>query len=126
MLTSLSKMIAIPVYGMFTLYHPGGEVLQTVKCHPRMAAPLEASLQCLKTRLPDGYKLTYHGCYNYRNIANTNKLSRHATGEAIDLNAGREMKEEWAECFEKNGFIWGGRWKVPGPDPMHFELRRKQ
>ena len=57
-------------------------------------------------------------------------LSRHSWGIAIEVNpstnrfgAGEgSMDLAIVEIFEKNGFIWGGRWQIP--DPMHFEFAR--
>ncbi|MBC8060066.1 MAG: M15 family metallopeptidase [Clostridiaceae bacterium] len=78
------------------------------------------------------------GTFNYRIIAGTNQLSPHSFGIAIDLavNKGdywkwssRETAEkrlstypsEIVEAFEKNNFIWGGKWGHF--DIMHFEYR---
>ena len=67
----------------------------------------------------------YNGCYNYRYIDGTNRLSLHAFGRAIDINAGMaNQPPEVVECFEAAGFKWGGRW-TKRYDPMHFELRRR-
>lgn len=78
------------------------------------------------------------GTYNYRIIAGTNRLSPHAFGIAIDLArdnrdfwkwASREEGEkrlvsypkEIVEIFEKNNFVWGGKWGHF--DILHFEYR---
>ncbi len=78
------------------------------------------------------------GVFNYRKISNTNRLSVHSFGIAIDLNvkdshywiwdkAKGNMKYknkipfEIVEIFERHGFIWGGRWYHY--DTMHFEYR---
>ena len=74
------------------------------------------------------------GGYADRNIAGTNTKSRHAFGEAIDLNwnenaRGKEGKirdiipaEKIREIAAKHGLKWGGDWK--NPDDMHFEVDR--
>ena len=81
------------------------------------------------------------GTYNYRKIAGTNRLSPHSYGIAIDLNT--RYSDYWryspknltaktiryknripqaiVDIFEKNGFVWGGRWYHY--DTMHFEYR---
>ncbi|WP_273227805.1 M15 family metallopeptidase [Geosporobacter ferrireducens] len=78
------------------------------------------------------------GTFNYRNIAGTGQLSPHAFGTAIDL--ARNNKDYWkwttreegekrlavypreiVEIFEKNRFIWGGKWAHF--DILHFEYR---
>lgn len=74
--------------------------------------------------------------FNHRNIAGTNVLSRHATGEAIDVNAStnplgvRQGSGPGAidpaiarEVAQLTGTQWGGDWTRP--DPMHFQLRRR-
>lgn len=71
--------------------------------------------------------------FNYRNIANTSRLSTHSFAIAIDLNVkyanywqwNKEYKNSYPkkiiQIFEKHGFIWGGRWEHF--DTMHFEYR---
>ncbi|MDR2789990.1 MAG: SH3 domain-containing protein [Campylobacteraceae bacterium] len=77
------------------------------------------------------------GTYEYRNIADTNRLSMHAFGTAIDLdikyanywlwdkNTKRQYKnslpQKIVDIFEKHGFIWGGKWLHY--DTIHFEYR---
>ncbi|MCL4361786.1 M15 family metallopeptidase [Candidatus Dependentiae bacterium] len=86
------------------------------------------------------------GTYNWRMIANTNRLSNHSFGMTIDINSnlaqywqwdlvkeGLKISEEselkyhnkvpWeiVLIFEKYGFIWGGKWYHY--DTMHFEYR---
>jgi peptidoglycan LD-endopeptidase CwlK len=86
------------------------------------------------------------GTFNWRTIANTNRLSAHSFGITIDINpdfshywqwdlkdAQREISETaelsyrnlipWCivHVFEKHGFIWGGKWRHY--DTMHFEYR---
>ncbi len=86
------------------------------------------------------------GTYQWRVIANTERLSPHSFGMTIDINSslsnywqwdlekeGRPVNEEatldyrndvpWelVLVFEKYGFIWGGKWHHY--DTMHFEYR---
>lgn len=78
------------------------------------------------------------GTFNYRIISGTNRLSPHSFGIAIDLASnkwdywkwtGRENGEkrldayprEIVKIFEKNNFIWGGKWGHF--DILHFEYR---
>lgn len=74
------------------------------------------------------------GGYANRNIAGTTTKSRHASGEAIDINwseNGRGARGSLAdqlgpdtirEIAAKNGLKWGGDWR--NPDDMHFEVDR--
>ena len=89
-----------------------------------MAKPLKKALQCLRDRKAEDLLRTYNGCYNYRNIKGTSRLSNHAFGMAIDINAGLTQPREVVECFEAAGFTWGGRWK--NRDDMHFEIKGKK
>lgn len=75
------------------------------------------------------YKLnTYGGCFNIRYMRRSKKWSTHSWAIAIDLNPETnrfgqknfDMDEKIVECFEKYGFVWGGRWKTP--DAMHFQF----
>ncbi|MDZ7819362.1 MAG: M15 family metallopeptidase [Aliarcobacter sp.] len=78
------------------------------------------------------------GVTNYRKISNTNRLSSHSFGIAIDINVKNSDYWQWhkenkkleyknkiplqiVKIFEKHGFIWGGRWYHY--DTMHFEYR---
>ncbi len=78
------------------------------------------------------------GTFNYRLIAGTNQLSPHSFGIAIDLARDKRDYWKWAsreegeeriasypkelvEIFEKNNFIWGGKWGHF--DILHFEYR---
>ena len=86
--------------------------------------------------------------YNWREIAGTKRMSYHSWGIAIDIQPKRlsgkaiywlwerERNKDWMlvplekrwnppdpviEAFEREGFIWGGKW--PFYDNMHFEYR---
>lgn len=79
-------------------------------------------------------------CFNFRVVMGTNKLSDHATGNAIDINPienpwvhpsalkipGREydinakgtINQEVVNLFKSYGWSWGGIWR--NPDYQHF------
>lgn len=79
------------------------------------------------------------GSYEWRRIADQKNLSMHAFGVAIDINTNysdywlweagpdqiphyrNRIPPEIVEVFERNGFIWGGKWYHY--DTMHFEFR---
>jgi len=86
------------------------------------------------------------GTYNWRTIANTNRLSAHSFGMTLDINAHKSQYWQWdlksenrpisedepltyrntipweiVAILEKHGFIWGGKWYHY--DTMHFEYR---
>ena len=93
-------------------------------------------------KLPKSDRIWAEGAstYEYRVIKDTNRLSLHSFGIAIDLAPTKtqywkdEAPSEMAKIgykntmplsivriFEKHGFIWGGRWYHY--DTMHFEYR---
>ena len=98
-----------------------GNPIRSVTCHDSMKEPLAKAFTCLRDNGRLNLITTIDGCYCYRNIRGTDRLSNHAHGRAIDINAATTTPPEVAECFKQAGFIWGGDWKFR-PDPMHFEL----
>jgi hypothetical protein len=106
-------------------------VLGRVTCHRAMIAPLRAALgELVRNGLARVVNPgDFAGCYAPRRIAGVGKLSLHAWGLAVDLNAranpflGRSRQDmRLVRAMERHGFTWGGRWPVRR-DPMHFELR---
>lgn len=85
------------------------------------------------------YLFPIGGTYNCRNVAGTDQVSMHGWGAAIDINTAFADYWRWSRSpgptppyrnripaeivaiFERNGFIWGGRWSHF--DTMHFEYR---
>jgi hypothetical protein len=93
------------------------------------------------------YAATPIGTFKWRPIAETQRLSMHSFGAAIDLQLPKECQDYWewhdkaarahptypkqilkddglgriVRVFEKHGFIWGGKWYHF--DTMHFEYR---
>jgi D-alanyl-D-alanine carboxypeptidase len=82
------------------------------------------------------------GTFCWRNINGTNRQSAHSFGTTIDLNVKWSAYWQWdckctdeeadlgyrnkipqtiVDIFERNGFIWGGKWYHY--DTMHFEYR---
>ena len=93
-------------------------------------------------KLPHSDRIWAEGAatYEYRVIKDTDRLSMHSFGIAVDLAPSKtqywkgEATSETAKIgykntmplsivriFEKHGFIWGGRWYHY--DTMHFEYR---
>ena len=89
------------------------------------------------------YLVNPGGSFYWRNVASEKYLSSHSFGIAIDINSHRGNYWLWdwkkanrparaltlhnnipkriVEIFEKEGFLWGGRWYFY--DTMHFEYR---
>lgn len=89
-------------------------------------------------KLPAEYMkfiINIESTYEYRPIQDTDRLSPHSYGIAIDLETkytsywlwDKEyhyrniIPKEIIDIFEKHGFVWGGRWYHY--DTMHFEYR---
>jgi hypothetical protein len=69
---------------------------------------------------------TFDGVYNDRTVTGSQKISTHAWGIAIDLNAATNrvgmiprIDREVVAIFKDHGFVWGGDWNRP--DGMHFQ-----
>ncbi len=114
---------------------------QSVKFHPRAAAALGKVSARLKTLVATTPSLGAYvtgalgGTFNWRVIANTNRMSPHSYAIAIDIVVAKSNYWEWdnppawknqipqaiVDAFEAEGFAWGGRWYHY--DTMHFEYR---
>jgi len=69
---------------------------------------------------------TFNGCFNIRYVRGVKKLSTHSWGISVDHNAKTnrlgappKLHAGIVQCFENNGFQWGGRFKRR--DGMHFQ-----
>ena len=88
------------------------------------------------------YIINIGGTFSWRKISGTNRISMHSFGMTIDINTKFSNYWQWdskrtdenvtlnyknkipqqiIDIFEKNGFIWGGKWYHY--DTMHFEFR---
>ena len=122
---------------------------QSVKIHTRAAAALTKVSTHLKQLAMQTPSLNAFitgelgGTFQWRPIANTNRLSAHSYGIAIDIVVAKSNYWEWektstadggvslvwknqipqaiVDAFEAEGFAWGGRWYHY--DTMHFEYR---
>lgn len=128
------------ILGHFTLPFPmamqvadGRHVaVYTVTCHKIIQPFLRAALYELHSNA-DAWREWgnggYGGCYEFRrNRKNPAQLSRHSWGIAIDgdvldnpQGSPPQMHPFAIDCFEKQGFIWGGRFHGNAVDGMHFE-----
>jgi hypothetical protein len=109
------------------------------KANTSLEESLKEVMMLAKTRSDIGNILyPASGTYNYRVIAGTGRLSPHSYGIAIDLKSDKRDYWKWSsekqgkerlqdypkelvEAFEKNNFVWGGKWGHF--DILHFEYR---
>jgi hypothetical protein len=81
------------------------------------------------SKLPPG-AVKFSGSYNFRPIRGSSRLSCHAFGAAIDMDAEANpmnttgdlgtMSPIVIDAFKRQGWFWGGDFKTR-QDPMHFE-----
>lgn len=102
--------------------------------HKWMVDPLQKAIQNLNEAGLISQLHTYDGCWCVRYMRGGSNLSIHSWGLAVDFNAdanpmgseGCPMMtveyDQFVDCFEREGFTWGGRWG--NPDSMHFQLPR--
>ncbi|MDE6734131.1 MAG: M15 family metallopeptidase [Desulfovibrio sp.] len=124
-----ASLVTVPWQGRSVrLSAPAAEALGRVA---RRLAPVLAEHPDLK------HYLKSEGGFAWRRIAGEDRLSAHAFGIALDLNARlgpywrwsrlmphprqQDYPPEIVEAFEAEGFIWGGKWHEY--DLMHFEYR---
>lgn len=74
----------------------------------------------------------FGGCYNFRRVSGSNRLSTHAWGAGIDLDPQKNplgkpydesagmMPKVVVKIFRDEGWKWGGRFRSR-PDCMHFQ-----
>lgn len=118
----------------------GGNMLTTIKTPWGSSVTVDANHAQTFARLFQGLNaLGYHpksvGGYNYRNIAGTNTLSKHAFGLAVDLdpqqNRGGRLggggtrygyfdPASVMKLARSLGMSWGATFS--NPDPMHFSF----
>jgi len=113
-----------------------GQPVRGVEIHQKLAVSLTAVFEDIAaqvgrdwTRLPPG-AVKFSGSYNFRNIRGSTRMSCHAFGAAIDMdaeanpmntNGGRgTMSHIVIDAFKRQGWYWGGDFHSR-QDPMHFQ-----
>jgi len=125
-----SQMVLVPMpYPLPLGWAPRTEAIR-VRVHNKIAGLVEETFLALMEEGAWGLLKTYDGGYTWRPKRGSSKLSMHAFGAALDFNAGTnrlgqvdfDMPREVVRVFERLGWTWGGRWRVP--DAMHFQFGR--
>lgn len=129
----VSKLVGVPApykSYQFNKSNKAAESLKTVMDELKQISQSNAAVAGLINPV--------NGTFNYRVISGTGKLSPHAYGIAIDLRSNPRDYWKWStrehgekrmlsypkelvETFEKNNFVWGGKWGHF--DILHFEYR---
>lgn len=135
-----SHLVHVPL-----LVHASGQGGQTVSLSPAAARAFTRVARTLQESVARQPHLRAYilpaGGYAWRTIAGEQRLSPHSFGIAIDMNPDKGPYWRWSphgrkgqghpaqqtyppeivSAFEKEGFIWGGKWHKF--DCMHFEYR---
>lgn len=118
-----------------------GKPIKAITVHEKCADSLTKILANIwyasgkdQKKLDNAGASIYGGGYVFRLMRGGHALSTHAWGAAIDLDPVRNgmgdttpnfLQHMWVvECFEEQGWIWGGRWKGKNCDGMHFQAAR--
>lgn len=131
-----ANLVTFPApYPMVASWSPSTPITK-IRCHRLVQPSLSRALTALwrlyptaEQRRAAGVDL-YGGCFSFRRIAGSDRLSCHAFACAIDLDPGRNpLGKPWevgmipmevVDVFETEGAEWGGRWKRR-PDCQHFQ-----
>jgi len=104
------------------------QTVRRFRCHKLMVDVFaqvfgEIANQGLQSKL-----VRFAGCYQQRSQRNSNKISTHTWGIAVDLNSETngqgtpgDMDPGVVEIFRNAGFKWGGDWPGKQKDAMHFQ-----
>jgi len=116
------------------MYYEGKPVTRGVKIHKKLASSLAAVFADIAAHFGNEVPqcvVNYSGAYADRKVrGSATKLSCHAFGAAIDLDAEHNpmnrshnsgtMHPAVIEAFKKQGWFWGGDFRAR-QDPMHFQ-----
>jgi len=120
--------------GMYTVpnelkdsFKYAGKSVSRITMNKDMIPAFTTAMQLVMERDLENHIKTYDGCFNIRLARGSSRISTHAYGLAIDLNAATNrlgtvgnMNPELVKCFLEAGFVWGGKWKRK--DSMHFQF----
>lgn len=126
------EMRIVPPFQMYYEHKP----LKSIAVHKKCAGAMMAAFYEIFDKCEHNQKLVdktgasdFAGCFNFRFIAGTTRLSNHSFGCAIDLSPatnGFYMKGTISNivvaAFKRQGARWGGDYKSGRRDPMHFEF----
>lgn len=105
------------------------KVATRARVHNKIAHVVEHTFRALDDAGAWALLRSYDGGYTWRAQRGSHKMSLHAFGAALDLNASTnrlgtkgDMPMEVVRVFERMGWTWGGRWRRR--DGMHYQLAK--
>lgn len=124
-----ARMVKVPFPGPLPLGWDKDVSVKTARVNQAIADEVTNVFEALRSCGAWDHVLTFDGAYTWRSQRGARKLSMHAFGGAIDLNASTnelgtigDMDPTIVDIFTSHGWEWGGFWKRP--DPMHFQFAR--
>lgn len=129
-----------PAYPLTLAFEPKAQVLR-IRCHKQVAHSLLRIFERILEHfgsIEEVRKARMHlfaGCYNFRAIKDSNRLSTHSWGVGIDIDSDKNplgashneskgmMPLAVVKIFESEGWKWGGRFRTR-PDCMHFQATK--
>jgi hypothetical protein len=107
-----------------------GPRAMNITAHTKAMPNILAFFQVVTARGLENLITSWDGCYNDRPKRMSSQLSMHGRGAAFDINAaennqgdaGGTMPLVLVEIARSLGFFWGGDFKGPYVDKMHFQL----
>lgn len=135
------NLVTIPSPYPLTLSFDPSKVVRKLTCHKKVAPSLTRVLEGILAHFGDQAGIErarmhlYGGCYNFRPVSGSSRLSTHAWGAGIDLDPDRNpmgkahdpsagmMPLEVVALFDAEGWRWGGRFRSR-PDCMHFQATK--
>lgn len=111
--------------------------INRITCHRRVSQSLKRVLQGIlqhygsSDAIEEARLHLFGGCYEFRRVAGSSRLSVHAFGAAIDFDPDRNslgkaydpdsgmIPVPVVQIFKDEGWLWGG--EFTRPDCMHFQ-----
>ena len=126
-----SNLVTCSVNGTTVQYD--GTPITGIRCHKKVSESLRRVLLEISVSPQASILKRYAGCFNFRSMRNSTRISKHAWGVAIDIDPDTNglhthwprmatMPLEVMEMFAREG--WVGLGWSENHDAMHFQATR--
>ena len=106
----------------------GGIPVSKIRAHAKAGQYFIAAFKTIEDEGLTDFATEYEGIYAFRCQRDSDIISTHTWGIAIDLNASKNplggastQDPRIVDIFKQQGFMWGGDFQHR-KDPMHFQL----